>query len=148
MSPLTRPAEMPDADRSPPVPQHASPTPPAPRAERSLEPATTPIHPRFGPPTTANPFWRVVVLAGAAFCLSCLLWITASFGNPAAPGTQWLNRHGLMLIIVTAAAAISAAVTSMIVDQRQTQRLRQQDEDRSSRLPAMASVVAVEQTEP
>jgi hypothetical protein len=79
--------------------------------------------PRFGPPTTANPLWRVVVVSGAGFCVCCLLWITAGYANPLAPGNQWLNRHGLQLVVATGAATVGSAVLAMTIDARQTRRL-------------------------
>jgi len=85
--------------------------------------------PRFGPPTRANPLWRVVVVAGALFCVSCLLWITAGFANPEAPGNRWLNRHGLMLIGVTGAASIISAVGAMVTDSIQTTRMRESESE-------------------
>jgi hypothetical protein len=94
-----------------------------------------PATPRFGPPTTANPLWRVVVVAVALFCVSCLLWITAGIGNQEAPGNRWLNRNGLVLIGVTGAVSIVSAVGAMVTDSIQTRRMRESESellDRSS----------------
>lgn len=79
--------------------------------------------PRFGPPTTANPLWRAVVVAGGLFCLSCLLWITAGFADQAAPGNRWLNQNGLLLVGGTGAASILSALGAMVTDAVQTRRL-------------------------
>lgn len=81
--------------------------------------------PRFGPPTRANPLWRVVIVTGALFSMSCLLWITAGFGNPAAPGNRWLNRNGIFLVAVSGAVSVIAAVGAMLVDSIQTRRMQQ-----------------------
>lgn len=81
---------------------------------------TTVPPPRFGPPTTANRLWRVVVVSGAAFCVCCLLWITAGFADPLAPGNQWLNHHGLKLVAATGIATVGSAVFAMLIDARQT----------------------------
>jgi hypothetical protein len=96
-----------------------------------------PAAPRFGPPTTANPLWRVVVVAGALFCLSCLLWITAGFANQDAPGNRWLNQNGLLLVGATGIVSILSALGAMWTDAVQTQRMRDtqdQSPDPSSRV--------------
>lgn len=83
-----------------------------------------PAAPRFGPPTTANPLWRVVVVAGGLFCLSCLLWITAGFADQQAPGNRWLNQNGLLLVGFSGAASILSALGAMLTDSLQTRRMR------------------------
>jgi hypothetical protein len=83
--------------------------------------------PRFGPSTRANPFWRAVMIAGGLFCLSCFLWITAGYGDQAAPGNVWLNRNGLLLVGITGGASVVSSVSAMVVDSLQTRRLGQTD---------------------
>jgi hypothetical protein len=85
--------------------------------------ALPPAGPRFGPPTTANPLWRVVVAAGGLFCLSCLLWITAGFADQQAPGNRWLNQNGLLLVGGTGVASILSALSAMWTDAVQTRRM-------------------------
>jgi hypothetical protein len=95
--------------------------------------------PRFGPPTTANPLWRVVVLAGALFCLSCLMWITAGFADQDAPGNRWLNQNGLLLVGTTGVASILSALGAMLTDSVQTRRMQDsqdQTADHPSSLPS------------
>lgn len=82
-----------------------------------------PPSPRFGPSTRANPFWRLVLVAGALFCFSCLLWTTASFADPAAPGNRWLNHNGLWLVVVTGVTSIAAALLAMGLDTVQTRQM-------------------------
>ena len=79
--------------------------------------------PKFGPSTKANPLWRVVILTGVAFTVSCLAWTASGFGNPEAPGNQWLGRNGLLLVAGTGTAAIVTAVAAMAVDSVQTTRM-------------------------
>src|SRR5690606_40053490 len=82
-----------------------------------------PQAPRFGPPTTANPLWRAVVVAGGLFCLSCLLWITAGFADHHAPGNRWLDQNGLLLVGGTGVASILSALGPIVTDAVQTRRL-------------------------
>jgi hypothetical protein len=79
--------------------------------------------PRFGPPTSANPLWRAVVVAGGLFCLSCLLWITAGFADQQAPGNRWLNQNGLLLVGGTGVASVLSALSAMWTDSVQTRRM-------------------------
>lgn len=81
--------------------------------------------PRFGPPTTANPLWRAVLLAGGLFCLSCLMWITAGFADQRAPGNRWLNQNGMILVAVTGVASVASALGAMLIDSLQTRRMQQ-----------------------
>jgi hypothetical protein len=82
-----------------------------------------PAAPQFGPPTTDNPMWRVVIVTGAVFTVSCLAWITSGFGNPEAPGNQWLGRYGLFLVAGAGLGAIISAVAAMTLDSLQTSRM-------------------------
>jgi hypothetical protein len=67
-----------------------------------------------------NPFWRLTILAGGLFTLSCLAWIAASFGDPRAPVNRFLNESGGLIVGVTGLVVGGAAFAAMAVDRRQT----------------------------
>lgn len=64
----------------------------------------------------------MVVPVCAVFILIILAMIASIFGDPRAPVTQWLDRHGGTLLMVTFSATMVLALLAMTVDRIRTLR--------------------------
>jgi hypothetical protein len=69
-----------------------------------------------------NPFWGLVVLSAAGFCIAVLAYVAAGFGNGAHPLHRFFNRHGAAVTIGLAIATILFGGLALTIDRMQTQR--------------------------
>jgi len=66
-----------------------------------------------------------VAVVGGLFCLTVLMTIAATFGDPQAPAARWLNRHGTPLLLWETALLVTVSVLAMVIDRIRTlQRLK------------------------
>jgi len=66
-----------------------------------------------------------VAVVGGLFCLTVLMTIAATFGDPQAPMARWLNRHGTPLLLWETALLVTVSVLAMVIDRVRTlQRLK------------------------
>lgn len=64
-------------------------------------------------------FWPVSFLGGL-FCVSIFAWIAAGFGDPQAPVNRWIDRYGLIVILVETFAVVIAGLLAMALDRSAT----------------------------
>lgn len=69
-----------------------------------------------------NPFWGLVVLSAAGFCIAVLAYVAAGFGNGAHPLHRFFNRHGGAVTIGLAIATILFGGLALTIDRKQTRQ--------------------------
>lgn len=74
----------------------------------------------------ANPYFRLVAIAGGLFAFTALCMFATALGHPDAPPNHFFNRYGTGLIVIEILALVVLAVLAMAVDGRQTREERQQ----------------------
>ena len=74
------------------------------------------------PRPASNPFWGLVVLSAAGFCICVLAYVAAGFGDRAHPLNRFFNRHGAAVTIGLATTTILSGGLALRTDRRQTLR--------------------------
>ena len=75
-----------------------------------------------------NPFWGLVLMAGAAFAVTCFAFVAASFGDPQGPMNRLVTTHGTLVIVTETITLVLAGL--LAVDRVQTlRRLRSEQND-------------------
>ena len=70
----------------------------------------------------SNPFFPLVIAAGAVFVVTILAMLAAPFGDPEAPVAGWLDRYAGRLILVEVALILVLGFLALLVDRRRTVR--------------------------
>ena len=78
------------------------------------------------PRTKPSLLFRLIVPATVLFIMTVLSLIAATFGDPQAPVSQWLDRNGNQLLIWEFVGVIVLSFLAMAIDRIRT--LRGQDE--------------------
>lgn len=84
--------------------------------------------------STPNPLFRVVVVVSAAFLVTVLMMIAATFSN-SSPIAQWINRYGVQLIGVEVVLVVAFSVLAMKYDRKQSLAESEQDDPTTSDSP-------------
>jgi hypothetical protein len=74
------------------------------------------------PAEPSNPFFRLVIVAGAAFVVTILALVAAIFGDPRAPVAIFLDKHGGTIIVAEVSAILALGLLALVIDRRQTLR--------------------------
>ncbi len=78
-----------------------------------------------------NPLFRVVVVVSAAFLITVLMMIAATFSNDS-PIAQWVNRYGVQLIGVEVVLVVAFSILAMKYDRKQSLAESVQDDPSTS----------------
>ncbi|MBL8849638.1 MAG: hypothetical protein JNG89_08135 [Planctomycetaceae bacterium] len=83
------------------------------------------------PRPARNPFWGLVVLSAAGFCIGVLAYVSAGLGDRTHPLNQFFNRHGAAVTIGLAIATVLSGGLALRVDRVQTLRQSSKQNERS-----------------
>jgi preprotein translocase subunit SecG len=84
--------------------------------------------------STPNPLFRVVIVVSAAFLVTVLMMIAATFSNNS-PVAQWVNRYGVQLIGVEVVLVVAFSILAMKYDRKQSLAESEQDDPATSESP-------------
>ena len=79
------------------------------------------------PRRARNPFWGLLVLSAAGFCIAVAAYLVAGFGNREEPLNQFFNAHGGALTTGLAVTTMLLAGLALTIDRRQTLRTMKED---------------------
>ena len=74
------------------------------------------------PGAPASLLFRLIVPVCALFILTILALIASVFGDPRAPVSQWLDRHGTQFLLYELVAIVVLILLAMTVDRIRTLR--------------------------
>jgi len=74
------------------------------------------------PRPARNPFWALVVISAAGFCICALAYVAAGFGDRTHPLNRFFNRHGAVVTIGLAIGTILSGGMALKTDRLQTIR--------------------------
>jgi len=74
------------------------------------------------PGAPASLLFRLIVPVCALFILTILALIASVFGDPRAPVSQWLDRHGTQILLYELVAIVVLILLAMTVDRIRTLR--------------------------
>lgn len=87
-----------------------------------------------------NPFWGLLVVSAAGFCIAVAAYLVAGFGNRDEPLNRFFNEHGGSLTTGLAVATMLLAGLALTVDRRQTLREMGRDQAKSDARDEQAGV--------
>lgn len=74
-----------------------------------------------------NVFFRLLLIAGAVFIVTILAMVASLLGDPQAPPTKWLDRHGTTILMGEVLAIVVTSFLALAIDRRRTLRKQRDD---------------------